>query len=96
MSPAFLVDDLHRIMAGTSMACPFVAGLVALLLERTANLRPDAAKKTLRTHSAIPGRPKGAFDNKWGYGLINAARLAPKAPAKKATAKKATAKKATG
>ncbi|HEX2043239.1 MAG TPA: S8 family serine peptidase [Acidimicrobiales bacterium] len=89
VNPAFLVDDLHRVMAGTSMACPFVSGLVALLLERTPTLRPEAAKRTLRNHSAIPGQPKGAFDIKWGYGLIDAARLAPRPKAVKKAAKTA-------
>ena len=91
VNPAFLVDDLHRVMAGTSMACPFVSGLVALLLERTPDLRPEAVKRTLRNHSAVPGRPKGTFDNKWGYGLVDAARLAPRPKvAKAARATKAT------
>jgi subtilisin family serine protease len=81
-------------MAGTSQASPFVAGLVALLLERDPRLTPDAAKKLLRDNSRIPGRSRGTFDPKWGYGLIDATGLAKKAPPKKAPAKKAPAKKA--
>lgn len=70
--PDFLIDSLHTIMAGTSMATPFVVGLVALLLERQPDLKPDEAKKLMRDNSAVPGHPAGVFDPKWGYGLINA------------------------
>lgn len=73
--PDDLVDALHTIMAGTSMATPFAVGLVALLLERQPDLKPDEAKKLLRDNSRIPGHPAGLFDPKWGYGLINAKNL---------------------
>jgi subtilisin family serine protease len=57
------------------MATPFVAGLVALLLERDASIEPDVIKELLRENSSIPGKPAGAFDKKWGFGLINAENL---------------------
>lgn len=76
VEPDFLIDDLHTIMAGTSMASPFVAGLVALLLERTPTLEPEAVRKTLRAHSTVPGSKPGVYDPKWGYGLIDADGLA--------------------
>lgn len=69
------VDDKYVVEAGTSMACPFVAGLVALLLERKHNLSPAGVKRLLKANSAVPGAAAGAFDPKWGYGLINAANL---------------------
>lgn len=61
--------------AGTSMACPFVAGLVALLLQQKANLTPAQVKNKLKAASAVPGQAAGAFDPKWGHGLIDASLL---------------------
>ncbi len=66
---------LHTIKSGTSMATPFIVGLVALLLQRQPDLKPAAAKALLRKHSLIPGHKPGVFDPKWGYGLINAKGL---------------------
>lgn len=73
--PAYLVAPNYRIMAGTSMATPFITGVVALLLERDPTLDPASIKTLLRKHSRIPGQPPGAFDSKWGYGLIDALEL---------------------
>lgn len=89
VEPDFLIDDLHTIMAGTSMASPLVAGMVALLLERTPNLKPEAVRKTLRAHSTVPGSKPGAYDPKWGYGLIDAGGLVArrKLPARRTSRK---------
>jgi subtilisin family serine protease len=73
--PAVLLDQLNRINAGTSMACPFVAGVVALLLERDPTLDPKQVKSMLQAKSAIPRRPAGTWDEKWGYGLLTARGL---------------------
>jgi len=69
------VDRFHRVMAGTSMAAPFITGLVALLLEREPELTPEEIKQRLHLSSLIPGKPAGSFDPKWGFGLINAEKL---------------------
>jgi subtilisin family serine protease len=61
--------------AGTSMACPFVAGLVALLLQRDPTLTPAAVKEQLTRASSIPNAAPGRWDPKWGFGLIDASRL---------------------
>lgn len=75
VEPAFLIDDLNVLMAGTSMATAFVSGIVALLLQRDGSLEPEAVRQLLRSHSAIPGGEPGAWDPKWGAGLINAWNL---------------------
>jgi subtilisin family serine protease len=65
----------YRMMAGTSMATPFITGIVALLLEREPTLNPAQVKALLRADSRVPGKPAGTFDPKWGYGLVNLARI---------------------
>ena len=71
-NPADMITQQFRMMAGTSMATPFIAGLIALLLERDAKLDPSGMKQLLLAHSMVPGKPGGTFDPKWGYGLIDA------------------------
>ena len=69
VSPRFVVN------AGTSMACPFMSGLVALLLQRNSQLDPAGVKALLKAHSHIPATALGSFDSKWGFGLIDAGGL---------------------
>lgn len=67
-----IVTAGFRVNAGTSMASPFIAGLVALLLQRDPSLVPTAVKTLLKNHSTIPGQGAGAFDPQWGFGRIDA------------------------
>ena len=71
----YMISSKLRMMAGTSMATPFVSGIIALLLERNRNLDPSGLKSLLRNNASIPGRPQGTFDAKWGFGLINMAGI---------------------
>lgn len=75
VEPEYVVAPGIRMMQGTSMATPFITGVVALLLERKGTLDPADVKTLLRNHSAIPGGSAGSFDAQWGFGLINAAGL---------------------
>ncbi|BAZ66501.1 peptidase S8/S53 [Fischerella sp. NIES-4106] len=72
---SMMVNSKFVVLAGTSMATPFVSGLVALLLQRDPNLTPEAVKDLLRQNSSIPDESVGTFDPKWGYGLIDAENL---------------------
>jgi subtilisin family serine protease len=72
---SMIINSKFAASAGTSMAAPFISGLIALLLQRNPNLDPAAIKELLRKNSSIPGKPPGTFDHKWGYGLINALNL---------------------
>jgi subtilisin family serine protease len=69
--PSNQVSSEFRVMAGTSMATPFVTGIVALLLERDPTLDPEGVKELFRKHSKIPRKKAGTFNKKWGYGLIH-------------------------
>lgn len=70
-----MVNSKYVVKAGTSMATPFIVGIVALLLERDPSLEPAVVKELLQENSLIPGREPGTFDPKWGFGLIDAAQL---------------------
>jgi subtilisin family serine protease len=72
-----IIDARHVVMAGTSMATPFISGLVALLLQANRGLTPDNVRQRLRDQSRIPRQLAGTFDPKWGYGLLNAGNLQP-------------------
>jgi len=73
VSRGYVVAPGYRVNGGTSMAAPFISGVVALLLQDNRALDPQQAKAFLRQNSLIPGsnRPAGTFDPKWGFGLIN-------------------------
>jgi subtilisin family serine protease len=73
--PANVVAPRFMVEAGTSMASPFVAGLVALLLQQKPTMTPAQVRNKLRSAAAIPNQPAGTFDPKWGFGLIDAAQL---------------------
>ena len=75
MAPELVIDGLHVALQGTSMACPFVTGLVALLLQRDPTLDPGGVKAALQAASVIPDTKPGTFDPQWGYGLVDASGL---------------------
>ena len=88
-------------LSGTSMATPFVAGVVALLVSREKAL----GKVTVRSIADLRGRIKETavdagetgFDTAYGYGLIDPDALVPKSKvASKKVAKKPAPKKAQG
>lgn len=72
---ATILDAGHFAEAGTSMACPVITGVVALLLQRNPAMTPVEVKAALKTASRIPNKPAGAFHPKWGFGLLDGSRL---------------------
>jgi subtilisin family serine protease len=71
----FVVTTSMRMDLGTSMATPFITGLVALLLQRNPSLNPGEVKALLKNASRIPDQKPGTFQNGWGFGLVDASLL---------------------
>ena len=72
-------DGGYRLMSGTSMATPFVAGLVALMRQYNPEATVDEIKSALLAAATDLG-PTGE-DNSYGFGLIDASRLLNYLPA---------------
>jgi subtilisin family serine protease len=68
-------DNEFCVMAGTSMASPFLAGVVALLLERDPSLDPAGIKNLLKGKSKIQNKKPGTYHPKWGYGLLQMEKM---------------------
>ena len=62
----------YREESGTSMSCPTVAGLAALVLAYRPNLTPAQVKTKIEQNADDLGTP--GFDNYYGYGRINVLR----------------------
>lgn len=59
----------YRALPGTSMACPHVAGLAALIIQRYPGISPANVKRRIGATCTDLG-PRG-FDQAFGFGLIN-------------------------
>ena len=65
-------NDQYRLMSGTSMAAPFVAGAVAILRQYNPDATVDEIKGALLESASDLGLP--GEDNSYGWGLINIKR----------------------
>lgn len=65
-------DGVHSMMRGTSMAAPYVSGVIALIFAVDPNLT-TAEIKVILTETAIEDRFTGSVPNPWfGWGKVNA------------------------
>jgi thermitase len=71
-------NDSYKQMDGTSMACPHVAGLGALVWSQFPNATRDWVRAQMRYTADDLGSP--GFDPFYGYGRINARRAVEQVP----------------
>jgi subtilisin family serine protease len=65
--------------SGTSMACPHVSGIIALMLEVNPNLTPEMVKEILRLTAEMPAGVDPynpdidpIYNVRWGWGIVDA------------------------
>ncbi|MEO0088723.1 MAG: S8 family serine peptidase [candidate division WOR-3 bacterium] len=60
---------------GTSMACPHVAGCVALMLQKRSNITPDEAFNLIVTNCDYPSQGSPYPNNNYGWGRLNCKKV---------------------
>ncbi len=75
----------YLLSQGTSMASPFVCGVVALLFEKNEILTADQVRNVLRSSAVVDGYTGVVWNNRFGAGKIDAlaaiAAISPPGPA---------------
>jgi hypothetical protein len=75
-TPVGLVTGYQQ-MTGTSMACPHIAGVAALILEANPDLAPEQVKQILRNTAEARGNPyhflnDPKYNKDYGWGIVDA------------------------
>ena len=65
-----MLDDTYTTMSGTSMACPYVAGVAGLIWSRFPTMTNDQVRAQLQNTTDDIGDP--GFDIYYGWGRVNA------------------------
>lgn len=65
-------DNTYGMLSGTSMACPMVAGLCALMLSNSPSLTPDALESCLKLSADNIDAKNPSYIGQLGAGRINA------------------------
>nr|MDQ2688602.1 S8 family serine peptidase [Armatimonadota bacterium] len=82
---AITPDGKHLAWAGTSAACPYTAGVIALMLQKNPNLDEPQIRAIL-TKTAAHDAATGAVPNiQWGYGKLDARAALAATPSKVAS-----------
>jgi subtilisin family serine protease len=81
--PCYITTELgvsqnYASLNGTSMACPFVTGVAALLLSKYPGLTPDMIEDTLATQAIDLGEE--GWDPEFGYGVPDASKAVTETP----------------
>jgi type VII secretion-associated serine protease mycosin len=72
------LSENYDSLSGTSMACPFVSGVVALLLSKYPSLTPNMVKDTLAAQAMDLGEKN--WDPYFGYGIPDAYMVVTETP----------------
>ncbi|PKK91510.1 MAG: hypothetical protein CVV64_07070 [Candidatus Wallbacteria bacterium HGW-Wallbacteria-1] len=74
--------NVHRVMNGTSMASPFVAGVIALMLQKNKDLTPQKIETYLTQNATVDAITGNSLPNPiWGYGKVDALKTIKATPA---------------
>jgi bacillopeptidase F len=66
----------YRLFNGTSAACPYTAGVAALLLQRKPTLTADGFRQLLKSNATQDAKLTGKCPNeRWGFGKLDVAAI---------------------